>query len=278
MEAMRRPGTRASGAGETTAAPAPAARRGSVLAARRPLTALGALAGLAGLAAACHAPPGADAAPGGDGGATGFDAAGGSDAADDAGQAPVDAASLLAATAACTPYPGSGLYATDSGEADTVPVCALSGAVWWRADMDVDCDGGTAAACMADPWYLPETSATTSTGAYLDASNLPFMVVPLASARFDYVAADIHLGAVAAVIYGSQLVWAVFGDEGPSGIIGEGSYALAQALGIDPDPVTGGADSGVTFIVFTGTAAVADPIESPAAAAALGEMLARTLL
>ncbi len=40
------------------------------------------------------------------------------------------------------------------------------------------------------------------------------------------------------------------GDTGPDEIIGEASYATAKALGIDPDPETGGTDSGVTYIVF----------------------------
>jgi hypothetical protein len=70
------------------------------------------------------------------------------------------------------------------------------------------------------------------------------------------------------------LSYAVVGDTGPSKIIGEGSYALAVALGIDPDPSTGGTDSGVTFIVFTGSGSVVSPIESHSAAVSLGEQLA----
>jgi hypothetical protein len=54
------------------------------------------------------------------------------------------------------------------------------------------------------------------------------------------------------------VTYAVFGDTGPKTIVGEASYAAAQALGIDPDPKTGGVDSGVTYIVFTGTK-VANP-------------------
>src|SRR6266511_3168525 len=83
---------------------------------------------------------------------------------------------------------------------------------------------------------------------------------------------------VAAVIYQNKVVYAVVGDTGPSKIIGEGSYALAVALGIDPDPATGGADSGVTFIVLTGDASIVKPIESHAAAVTLGERLARQFI
>jgi len=64
--------------------------------------------------------------------------------------------------------------------------------------------------------------------------------------------AGIKPGSVAAIIYKSKVVYAVFADEGPNNIIGEASYATAKALGIDPNPATGGVDSGVTYIVFPG--------------------------
>ena len=79
--------------------------------------------------------------------------------------------------------------------------------------------------------------------------------MPLPSARFDYTANHILLGNVAAVLYQGQLHYGIFADEGPPEIIGEASYAMATLFGIDPDPVNGGADDGVTYIVFTGTAA-----------------------
>ena len=52
---------------------------------------------------------------------------------------------------------------------------------------------------------------------------------------------------------------------------------MAASLGIDPDPATGGADTGVTYIVFTGAGAVVSPIEDHAAAVSLGEVLAAQL-
>ena len=48
----------------------------------------------------------------------------------------------------------------------------------------------------------------------------------------------------------------MFGDTGPENIIGEASYAIAKTLGINPDPAVGGADSGVTYIVFKSTETV----------------------
>jgi len=45
-------------------------------------------------------------------------------------------------------------------------------------------------------------------------------------------------GNVVAVIYNHKLQYAVFGDTGPTNLIGEASYATAKKLGIDPDPAS----------------------------------------
>lgn len=78
---------------------------------------------------------------------------------------------------------------------------------------------------------------------------------------------------MAAVIHDGKVRYAVVGDTGPTGIIGEASYAAAVALGIDPDPRTGGTASGVTYILFKNSEAT--PIESAGAAVTEGEALAR---
>jgi hypothetical protein len=178
----------------------------------------------------------------------------------------------------CRPIAGVTPYATDDGEAPTVTPCSLLGAVAWQSDLDVDCDGGKLASCKADPAYQPETSTTTSTGEPLDANTIPFVVVPLPGHGFDYTAQGIQLGAAAYVVFGDKLVAGVFGDEGPPDIIGEASFAMAGLLGIDNDPVTGGADAGATFIIFTGADAVVDPIEDHDAATATAKALAGRML
>ncbi len=210
---------------------------------------------------------GGSAATGTGGGSTG--SGGGAPTADD----------LLALVAACNTV-SNGDYATDDGGAPAVPICGLTGAVFWTADMDIDCDGKQSQECNlgTDPAYLPETSATDSNGEFLDAATLPFVVVPLPSARFDYAAAGLALGSVIAVIYDGKVEYGVFGDEGPADIIGEASYAMASLLGIDPDPSFGGVDSGVTYVAFTGPGAVLDPIEDHAAATTKGQALAAMLL
>jgi hypothetical protein len=182
-------------------------------------------------------------------------------------------------TAHCT-VASAGQYSTDVGAPPSVDICRLNGAFFWKSDMDIDCDGKSTAVCNSttDPAYQNQTSFTQSDGQPLDASMLPYIVVPLPSTRFDYAAQGISGGAVAIVLYNGRMNFGVFGDEGPADIIGEASYAMAQSLGIDPNPATGGVDSGVTFIVFTGTGAVAMPIENHQAAVTLGQQLADQLL
>ncbi len=191
------------------------------------------------------------------------------------------AAQILAALGACEPVSDQ-LYQSDDepGLPSNIPVCSLGAAFYWQADMDIDCDGRESDVCNADtdPAFQPQTSAEQSDGQFLDAKTLPYVVIPLPSARFDYEASGIELGAVVAVIYGDQVVYGVFGDEGPDNIIGEASYGMASLLGIDPDPSTGGTDGPVTYVVFSGAGAVVDPIEDHGAATALGEALATALV
>jgi hypothetical protein len=204
-----------------------------------------------------------------------IDAAGPADAAD----AGSTVAQLIALTSSCA-VASNGRYALDSGATPTVDICRLNGAFFWKADMDIDCDGKTTAQCnlQADPSYQDQTSFDDSMGNPLDAANLPYVVVPLPSSRFDYQTENIKPGALVIVIYNGQMTFGVFGDEGPSDIIGEASYAMAVSLGIDPDPSTGGIDRGVTYIIFTGTAAEVHPIEDHQAAITLGQTLVTQLL
>ncbi len=200
----------------------------------------------------------------------------------DAGRA-VTTANLLALTQNCVPA-SSVRYATDVGLPPAISICTLDGAFFWKADLDVDCDGKVSAQCSlaTDPAFQDQTSLTDSRNAPLDAASLPYVVVPLPSSQpggFDYQAAGIHLGAVALVIFNGQLAWGIFGDEGPEDIIGEASYAMAQSLGIDPNPSTGGHDGvDVTYLVFTGASAVVATPEDHAAAVTLGQSLAAQVL
>ncbi|MEU9094086.1 glycoside hydrolase family 75 protein [Streptomyces sp. NPDC048428] len=189
----------------------------------------------------------------------------------------VGAAELLAKVSACKQI-SNGFYRTDEGASPSVPVCGMNGAVFWKADLDIDCDGEVTKACNADtdPSFQGDTAFHTSGDRPLDAAELPYVVVPSRSSVWDFSTAGIKGGSVAAVIHAGKVEYTVVGDTGPAGIIGEASYAAAEALGIDPDPKSGGAESGVTYILFKDS--VVAPIESHGAAVTAGEALAKEFL
>ncbi|NKQ27786.1 hypothetical protein HF200_26115 [Streptomyces galbus] len=186
----------------------------------------------------------------------------------------VSAADLLARVRDCTPV-SQGRYRTDHDTPATVPVCATGGVVFWKADLDIDCDGRPGRHCNArtDPLFAPGTAFQQSDGRDLSAETLPYVVVPAPSDIWDHRRDGVHGGSVAAVVYGDRVQYAVVGDVGPDDIIGEASYATAVGLGIRPDPHGGGTPSGVTYIVFRDSEV--KPIEDRAAAVATGERLAR---
>lgn len=172
----------------------------------------------------------------------------------------------------CETQLSNGKYAHDAGGSRTVAVCRSGGAVHWTADFDVDCDGQRTTQCneTTDPSFSPDTSWHQSDGRPLNSAGLPFIVVPLVSSIWDFRTAGIGGATIAAVVYQDKVAYAVVGDQGPTGIIGEGSYRLAEQLGINPNPATGGVSGAVvTFILFPGVTSV--PIENNADAIAKGE-------
>jgi Fungal chitosanase of glycosyl hydrolase group 75 len=198
-------------------------------------------------------------------------------APDGAQEGSVSASALLAKVTSCSQI-SNGKYRTDDETSATVAVCGKNGAVFWKADMDIDCDGQTTSNCNGDtdPWYQDDTAFHQSNGQPLKADSLPYVVVPSSSSTWNYSSAGIKGGSVVAVIYNNQVEYAVVGDTGPTNIIGEASYATANALGIDPDPEFGGADSGVTYIVFENSKV--SPIESHSQAVSVGTGLAQQFL
>jgi hypothetical protein len=192
-------------------------------------------------------------------------------------QAAPTAAQLLAKTKSCS-VASKGKYKTDDETSATVNICKSGSAYFWKADMDIDCDGISTSHCnkSKDPWYQGQTSFETSKGKSFQADKTHYYVIPLPSSRFSYKSAGIKPGTVAAVIYNNKVVYAVFADEGPNTIIGEASYATASALGINPDPANGGTDSGVTYIVFKGN--VPSPVEDNNAITSKGQSAASAWL
>ena len=149
------------------------------------------------------------------------------------------------------------LFKTDANAQPTIEIFELQSdyyALFFVADMDIDCDGEPDDLCNenTDPWFYPATSA--GTGIY--ASVTPFYVVPVS---FDHQAYGIELGSIAAVIYNGKVVYGPLLDKcGVDDVIGEASYAMAEYLGIDPDPQYGGTNGPVTYIAFAGPSAQVD--------------------
>ncbi|MEU5028009.1 glycoside hydrolase family 75 protein [Streptomyces milbemycinicus] len=194
-----------------------------------------------------------------------------------ANEGTVTAAQLLAKVQSCSQI-SNGKYRTDDETSATIPVCGANGAVFWKADMDIDCDGQVTSRCNGDtdPWFQDDTAFHQSDGKPLIADKLPYVVVPSTSSIWNYSQAGIKGSGVVAVIYNNKVEYAVVGDTGPTKIIGEASYATANALGIDPDPETGGADSGVTYILFKNSSV--SPIENHDKAVSVGDGLAKQFI
>jgi hypothetical protein len=187
------------------------------------------------------------------------------------------AAELLAKVTGCNQI-SNGLYRTDEEAGRTIPVCDKNGAVFWKADMDIDCDGIRTAQCNEDTdcCFLPDTAFHDSQDRPLNSAQLSYVVVPSPSSTWDYRQFGIRGGGAVAIIFNNRIEYAVVGDTGPTAIIGEASYHAASVLGIDPDPSSGGTDSGVTYIFFKNS--TVSPIENHNQAVTLGQQLARQFI
>jgi hypothetical protein len=86
---------------------------------------------------------------------------------------------------------------------------------------------------------------------YVNASTVPYVVLP-PEVR---AAGSARLGDLAAVWNRREdtLAFAILADIGPGGKLGEGSIALAKALGIPHSATTGGQGSDVAYVIFAGS-------------------------
>ncbi|MEV0696166.1 glycoside hydrolase family 75 protein [Streptomyces sp. NPDC050388] len=168
-----------------------------------------------------------------------------------------------------------GNHRSDQGARATIPVCGTRDVVFWKADMDIDCDGQPGVRCnpRTDPHFSATPAFTQSDGRPLKSETPSFVVVPGPSTLWDHRAHGVRGGSAVAVVRRDRVQYAVVGDTGPAGAIGEASCATAEALGVDPDPRGGGTSSGVTYIVFRDSRVT--PLEDRRAAVTTGERLAR---
>lgn len=84
---------------------------------------------------------------------------------------------------------------------------------------------------------------------YVDASTVPYLAVPPEALAW-CKKADVAMVMNRA---NGELAGAVIADVGPRGKIGEGSPALAVALGISADPRRGGTSKGIAVVIFCGS-------------------------
>ena len=135
------------------------------------------------------------------------------------------AADLLALTEDCQRLSGTQLFRTDAGRARTIEICQLDGAIWWRADADIDCDGGRSEPCTSDPWYQSTTSSKDSTGQFIDSAAVPHFVVPMSGSGFNPASHGIRtgwnaVGSAGAILYDGQVLFAPYADAGPRHVVG----------------------------------------------------------
>jgi Fungal chitosanase of glycosyl hydrolase group 75 len=84
---------------------------------------------------------------------------------------------------------------------------------------------------------------------YVNAEAINFIVLP------GRLGLGSKLGDFAVVLHPATgaSAYAVYADVGPANKIGEGSIALANALGIPSSPKTGGTGHGIAYVVFPGS-------------------------
>ncbi len=130
---------------------------------------------------------------------------------------------------------------------------------WWGVVTDNGKSSGRPVIQQAgDPapgYYVSATSLEdgryprTNPLRYVDSESVPFFVLP-GNAMFGATLGD--FGYV--VNLGKKLGYgAVFADTGPKDHIGEGSIALAKAIGVPSNPRKGGASQGIAYVVFPGS-------------------------
>ena len=126
---------------------------------------------------------------------------------------------LLAKVTACSQI-SNGKYKTDSDVSTaTVAVCEKTGAVFWKGDMDIDCDGVRTTQCNEDTdcCFQPETFCQTSSGGPLNAAQLPTWScrAPAASGTTHQGHRLRHGGGGRSTT--AKCEYAVMGDTGPTG-------------------------------------------------------------
>lgn len=98
--------------------------------------------------------------------------------------------------------------------------------------------------------YDPDNPNVRDPRRYVDAADVPYIVLPPKALHF----AQLSDFATVVNLQNGKISAAIVADEStPHLPVGEGSIALAKALGIDSDPRTGGKDRDVAYIIYPGS-------------------------
>ena len=126
---------------------------------------------------------------------------------------------------------------------------------WWgivcdsRGEPIVQGEGDPAPGFYVSPTSLCDrTRHIHDPRRYVDSATVPYLAVPS-----DLIRLGVHLGDVALVTRGEKSTPAIVADVGPPDKLGEGSIALAEALGVPSDPRHGGCSSGVSVRLWRGS-------------------------
>jgi len=146
--------------------------------------------------------------------------------------------------------PNSGLVGLDSIDNAGKP------GNWWAIVANAGCNPVVQGDDDPAPGYCVSTTALVDhrfgerdPRRYVDSSTVPYASVPpdLCGVR------GVRMGDVAVAIYQGVVAGAVVADVSPHGHYGEGSIALAAALGLPRSPRNGGCSWGVTWLVWPGS-------------------------
>jgi hypothetical protein len=131
---------------------------------------------------------------------------------------------------------------------------------WFGIVTDAHGDPVVQTATDPAPGYFVSTTTLTNPGFpaqqpahYIDASTIPYIVMPGRRYKSFTSKKPLRLGDLGAAYYrrNGKMCFVQFADTGPAGKIGEGSIALATALGINPSAKNGGVDTrDVVYVTF----------------------------
>jgi Fungal chitosanase of glycosyl hydrolase group 75/D-alanyl-D-alanine carboxypeptidase len=134
---------------------------------------------------------------------------------------------------------------------------------WWALVTDADGNPLVQDANDPAPGFFISTTTLTNPGTdakkpahFIDASTIPFLVLPGRRYTRFTSTKPIRLGDLGAVYNrkNGKQSFAIFADTGPAAEIGEGSIALANALGLNGNPKHGGTDvKDIVYVVFPGS-------------------------